>query len=268
MGPHGVSGHPAHHPVFSHVYVIADGESYTTSPDAAIDRQRATIRASVEALKETCRTVAIPCSRETVFPPLYMSIRAALAKIRRENRRARFTFDLSYGQRDLCMALLSLAPWLGGDVFCSFGARLPQRVPAPDRAVPAMLANVNYQTILAVLLRNRPVPVPATGLPFIPRQYLFSQVWPLYVRQRARKPDPEKPVPQYTRGRKPANDLSQATFSWFMKTLAEAGLVEEGPDSKNRKEKSYRITQNGETAFRFFADPATNSIVKQMLDGL
>jgi hypothetical protein len=129
-----------------------------------------------------------------------------------------------------------------------------------------MMENVNYQTILAVLLRNRPVPVPA-DVPFIPRSYLFQQVWPYYIRQRARTPVPGAPVVQYKRGQKPANDLSQATFSWFMMTLAEAGLIEGVRDRKNRKETAYRITSDGEMAFRFFADPSVNSIVKMMLEG-
>ena len=46
-----------------------------------------------------------------------------------------------------------------------------------------------------------------------------------------------------------------------------AGLVEEARDTKNGKEKAYRITVPGEKTFRFLADPATNSIVKMMLDG-
>ena len=255
-------------PSVTRVYIIAHGDCYATSPDQHTDRQRAATRAAAEAVKGICVSLSIPCSREMVFPPVYLSARTVLARIRRENPKPRFTFDLSGGQKDLCMALFALAPWIGGRVWNAFDGKLPQPVPVPDRDIRAMLANVNYQTILAVLLRNRPVSSGRPDIPFIPRQYLFSQVWPYYIRQRVRRPDPTKPVPEYKRGRKPANDLSQATFSWFLKTLAEAGLIEEGPgSSRNLKEKGYRITANGEAAFRFFADPVTNSIVKQMLDG-
>ncbi len=52
-----------------------------------------------------------------------------------------------------------------------------------------------------------------------------------------------------------------------MAKLRLAGLIEEGQGQGNRKEKMYRITENGKTAFRFFAEPAVNSIIKQMLDG-
>jgi hypothetical protein len=49
-------------------------------------------------------------------------------------------------------------------------------------------------------------------------------------------------VVNYRKGRKPAQNLSQATFSSFMVNLRDAGFIEERQDDKNRKEKAYRIT--------------------------
>ena len=51
-----------------------------------------------------------------------------------------------------------------------------------------------------------------------------------------------------------------------MGTLRDAGLIEEEYVPDSRKEKTYRITDAGETAFRFFSDPATNSLVRSMLE--
>jgi hypothetical protein len=101
--------------------------------------------------------------------------------------------------------------------------------------------------------------------------FLFEQVWPLYLRSRARKVEPAQagaPVVRYKRGQKPANNLSQATFSSFMVNLRKAGFVEEGQNEKNQKEKAYRITELGETAFRFYANPSIGSSVKRELEGL
>lgn len=254
-------------PGIARMYIIADSETFTISNTPIIEKERLAVRNAVGTTKAIAASLAIPCTRELVFAPVCPAVRMLFARICRENPGARFTFDLTGGPKPLCMALFSLAPWLGGEVYVSFDGKVPQPLPSLGRDVRAMLGNVNYQTILAVLLRNRPVPIPETGVPFIPRQYLFSQVWPYYIRQRVRKPEPGKPVLHYKRGRKPANDLSQATFSWFMKTLAEAGLIEICPYNGSLKERSYRISESGETAFRFFADPATNSMVKMMLDG-
>jgi hypothetical protein len=253
-------------PGITRVYVVAGSETYGISQNLQIEKERVAVRHSVESVKEIAASLAIPYAREMVFPPVLSSARTVLTKIRRENKRARITFDLSGGSRDLCMALFALAPWIGGDVWSSFDGKKPQQVPVPDRDIQAMLTNVNYQTILAVLLRNRPVPVPS-DVPYVRRSYLFQQVWPYYIRQRARKPVEGAPVVTCKRGRKPANDLSQATFSWFMATLTGAGLAEEVRDRRSRRETAYRITADGEMAFRFFADPAVNSIVKMMLDG-
>ncbi|HII97955.1 MAG TPA: MarR family transcriptional regulator [Methanoregula sp.] len=253
-------------PGITRTYVVADGGTYGISQNPQIEKDRAATRHAVESVKEIAVSLDIPFARETVFCPVLSSARTVLTKIRRENKRARFTFDLSGGSRDLCMALFALAPWLGGDVWSSFDGKMPQQVPVPDRDIRAMMVNVNYQTILAVLLRNRPVPA-NPDVPFVPRQYLFQQVWPYYIRQRAKKPVEGAPVVAGKRGLKPANDLSQATFSWFMATLTGAGLAGEVRDRRSRRETAYRITADGEMAFRFFADPATNSIVKMMLDG-
>lgn len=252
-------------PGITRVYVVADSEQASISQNPQIEMERAVVRKATESVKEIAASLSIPYSRELVFPPVFPSARTMLTKIRRENSKARITFDFSGGPRDLCMALFALAPWIGGEVWSSFGGKIPQRVPVPDRDVQAMLANVNYQTILAVLLRNRPVPA-GPDIPFVPRQYLFQQVWPYYIRSRIRTPKPTDPVIHYIRGRKPANDLSQQTFSTLVAQLRLAGLIDERPASDSRKERAYRISGPGETAFRFFANPATNSIVKMMLE--
>ncbi|OPX62830.1 MULTISPECIES: hypothetical protein [unclassified Methanoregula] len=254
-------------PGITSVYVVADSEQASISQNPQVEKERAAVRKATESVKEIAASLSIQYSRELVFPPVLPSARTVLTKIRHENRKARITFDLSGGPRDLCMALFALAPWIGGEVWSSFGGKIPQQVPVPDRDVQALLENVNYQTILAVLLRNRPASTVPMDIPYIPRQYLFQQVWPYYIRQRARRPVEGAPVAQYKRGRKPANDLSQATFSWFLKMLTGAGLAEEAPDRQRGRETAYRITADGEMAFRFFADPAANSIMKQMLDG-
>jgi hypothetical protein len=132
-----------------------------------------------------------------------------------------------------------------------------------------MMENPNYQTILAVLIRNRKTREDGSGISRVSRHYLYQQVWPYYTRSRTRSPGPEesiKPVVQYRKGRKPAQNMSHATFSGFVVNLRDAGLIEEGQDEKNRKEKAYRITETGDMAFRFFSDPAINTIVKTVLE--
>jgi hypothetical protein len=217
-------------------------------------------------VKDLSISLSIPFSYEIVHHPIYRSVRSVLTKIHRENPGARFTFDLSGGSKDFCLALMSFAPWLGGDVYSAFDEKSLRCIPLPDRTVRSMMENVNYQTILAVLLRNSPAPAVSPNYPYVPRQYLFQQVWPYYVRSRARTPNPDDPVVHYKRGQKPANNLSQQTFSTFMTQLRRAGFIKEEENRENRKERAYRLTGPGETAFRFFGVPATNSIVKMMLE--
>jgi DNA-binding PadR family transcriptional regulator len=51
-----------------------------------------------------------------------------------------------------------------------------------------------------------------------------------------------------------------------MGVLVSLGFVEAAPAPGNKKEKVYRITEKGETTFRFLADPVTNTLVKNMLE--
>ncbi|OPX65541.1 MULTISPECIES: winged helix DNA-binding protein [unclassified Methanoregula] len=249
-------------PSISRTCVIADEEVYGISQNPEIGKQRQAVRNAVSSVKEISASLSIPFSYEIVHHPVYPSVRSILTKIHRENLKARFTFDVTGGSKELCLALMSFAPWVGGEVFSSFDEKTLRSVPLPDRSVRTMMQNPNYQTILAVLLRkNR-----KGELTWFSRSYLFSQVWPYYQRMRTRKPKAGDRVIQYRNGRKPANNLSQATFSSFMAHLRSVGFIEEQQDEKNRKEKAYRITEPGETAFRFFADPATSSDVKTILE--
>jgi hypothetical protein len=258
-------------PAISHTYVLAGGEVYTDSPDPALGKERAATRNAVNGVKEISRSLAIPFERVTVFPPVYPSVRNAITAIHRNHPGARYSFDLSGGPKDLCMALFTVAPWVGAEVYSAFDGKVPQRVPVPDVSVTGIMANPNYATILSVLIRRRRMAGTGGDDLFVPRSYLFEQVWPLYLRSRARKPAPTQPgapVLRYKRGQKPANNLSQQTFSTFFATLRKAGFVEERQDGENRKEKAYRITELGETAFRFYADPSIGTSVKRELEGL
>lgn len=258
-------------PGISHTYVLAADEVYTISPDPVAEKGRVAVRGSVDGVKEICHSLGIVFERSIVFPPVYPSVRTILTGIHRKHPGARYTFDLSGGEKDLCMALFTVAPWVGAEIYSAFDGKVPQRVPVPDASVTGIMANSNYTTILSVLIRRRRLAGPGNEGLLIPRSYLFQQVWPLYLRSRSRRVVPAQagaPVVRYKRGHKPANNLSQATFSSFMVNLRKAGFVEEGQNEKNLKEKAYRITELGETAFRFFADSSLSSSVKQELEGL
>jgi len=258
-------------PTISHTYVLAGDEVYTESMNPALAKERAATRNAVNSVKEISGSLAIPFERITLFPPIYPSVRNALAGIHRNHPGARYSFDLSGGPKDLCMALFTIAPWVGAEVYSAFDGKVPQRVPVPDVSVTGIMANPNYASILSVLIRRRRLAGPGKEDLLVPRSYLFDQVWSLYLRLRERKvvpAQPGAPVVQNKRGIKPANNLSQQTFSTFCASLRKAGFIEEGQEGENRKEKAYRITELGETAFRFYADPSLSSSVKQELEGL
>jgi len=255
-------------PTITRTFVLADSTTYETSSNPEIEKQRLAVRHAVDAVKEISASLAIPFSRETVFPPTYNSVRSILTTIRHEYPGARFTFDLSGGSKPLCMALFSFAPWLGGNVYSAFDEKVPRNVPLPERPVRGMMDNPNYQTILALLLRTNHKD-PAAGMhDWVSREYIYKQLWSVYVPTRTKKEKPgDPPVPpvRYKSGRKPAAELTHGTLSTLMRTLDGAGLVLERVSEATKREKEYRITESGEIAFRFFADPATSTLVRTVL---
>jgi hypothetical protein len=263
-------------PAISRTIVFTDSTVHEESTDPVTDRHRLAVRNAVTATQEVSTSLSIPFSREMIFPPAYGSVRSALAKIRRQYPDARYTFELSGGSKELCLALFAFAPWLGGEVYASFDEKTARRVPLPDRTISSLLSNPNHQKILAILLNRKKMKkdaakgaVPEDPAVWVPRQYLYGQFFSSYVPSRTKKEKPgapPKPVAQNKSGRKPVAALSHATFSGFMRTLRDAGLIEEEYVPDSRKEKSYRITDAGEIAFRFFSDPATSSLVRSMLE--
>jgi len=260
-------------PAISRTIVFTDSIVHEGSPDPVTEKYRFAVRNAVSAVQEIAASLSIPFTRVVIVPPTYDSVRSALAKIRREYPDARFTFDLSGGSKELCLALFAFAPWLGGEVYASFDGKTARNVPLPDRTASSLLSSPNHQMILAILLNRsdmkKGTAKGAVPTPWVSRQYLYKQLWSAYVPSRTKKAkpgDPTKPVVQYMKGRKPAAELTHQTFSGFMGALRDAGLVEEEYAPDNRKEKIYRITEAGEIAFRFFSDPATGSLVRSMLE--
>ena len=256
-------------PIITRTCVLAESSVYELVKNEETEKQRATVRKAVSAVQEISAALSIPFSRELVFPPVYSSVRDILIRIHREVPAARFTFDLSGGSKPLCMALFAVAPWVSGEVYSAFDEKVPRHIPLPDRPIRSMLANPNYQVILALLLRSVKNDA-GTGVPgWVSRDYLFRQLWSVYVPSRTKSKKPDAPpgmVATYTHGRKPAAELTHGTFSDFMKALSLAGLVDEESAPENTRQKRYRITENGEIAFRFFSDPSTGTLVRTVLE--
>jgi len=254
-------------PTITHTIVFVESSVHEKSSNPDIEKIRHVTRNAIEAVKEISTSLSIPHSREIIYPPTYPAVRDAVARIRREHPDARFTFDLSGGSKPLCMALFSFAPWLEGEVYSTFDEKNARNIPLPDRPVRTMLANPNYQTILAILIRMHRREQ-GTLKKWVTRQYIFKQLWSMYVPSRTKKPKPgDPPVPpvKNKKGITPAFDLKHGTFSDFMRTLMDAGLIMERISSDSKREKIYQITESGETAFRFFATATTNSLVRTVL---
>ncbi|MDD1694689.1 MAG: hypothetical protein LUQ71_08190, partial [Methanoregula sp.] len=132
-----------------------------------------------------------------------------------------------------------------------------------------IVGNVNYQTILALLLRKYAKNSEPAHYEWVSREYLFKQFSSYYVPIRTKKEKPgvlpAAPAP-VRKGRKPAAELTHGTFSDFMRALLDGGFITQRESEDEKRQKVYRITETGEITFRFHADPATNTLVRTVLD--
>jgi hypothetical protein len=256
-------------PTITRTYVLADNTVYELSSNPEVEKARVAIRDAVAAVKEISVTLSIRFSRELIFQPIYPSVRDTVTKIHRECPGARFTFDISGGSKPLSNALFAVSSWLDGEVYSAFDQKAPRCIPLPKRSVRTLLANPNYQMILAILLRTGKKNAGIVPAEWVSRQYIFQQLFPFYVPSRTKRAKPDDPPVQpvkFKKGRRPAAELTHGTFSDFMRALVDAELVNEEVSTDEGREKMFRITERGGIAFRFFSDPSTNSLIRTLFD--
>jgi len=243
------------HPDITHTLIFADTELYTnnTRDGEAIRAGKDAARDAVSRVKALAASLKVPASLVYISPPVDSTARDAILKIKKEHPDARFSFDLSAGSKDACMALFTLSLWVEGDAYYTFTERkseaLRAKLAVPKVPAESVAANPNYVKILQTLYRSPGKEEPSIRV--VPRSYLFLQLSGFYVPVRKKGVRVAKnttgKTDLYTGKKAVLHELSQGTFSNILRTMTTLDLIEEmeGQDS-NRKEKYYRITPSGE----------------------
>jgi hypothetical protein len=248
-------------PDITHTFVFADTELYTnTVKDAgAVRAQKDTARDEVNKVKALAASLKIPASLVYVNPPADVSVRDSVLKIKKEHPGAKFTFDLSAGSKDMCLALFTLSLWVEGEACYAFSnhntGAVSTNLAVPKAPVGDVAANPNYLKILRTLAATPVKPEQKPGTRVVPRSYIFNQLAGFYVPIRKKGVNVTEnktgKTDLFTGKRAVLHDLSQGTCSNILKVMVAAGLIEEGAGPEdNRKEKYYRITPSGELSLR------------------
>lgn len=247
------------HPDITHAYVFADTGIYSNDArdDAGARAGKEETREAVTKVRDLSASLKMPSSLVYVSPPADASVRDAVLKIRKERPDARFSFDLTAGSKDMCLALFGISLWVGGEAYYAFGGpkKEPHQAKLAVPKIPAenIVANQNYVKILRTLAYAPGKQEPSARV--LPRSYLFNQLSGFYVPVRSKgvkiAENRTGKTDLYTGKKAVLYELSQGTCSSFLNTLAGWDMIEEVPGlAGNRKEKYYRITSCGELALR------------------
>ena len=247
-------------PGITHAFVFADLELYSNSSrdGEALRKQKDMAREAVNQVRALATSLKIPAPLVYVSPPADVTARDAILKIKKEHPDARFSFDLSAGSKDMCMALFALSLWVQGDAYYTFadrkGAAAGAKLAVPRTPAETVAANPNYLKILQTLYntpgkQDHPLRV-------VPRSYLFNQLSAAYIPMRKKgvkvAANTMGKTDLYTGKKAVMHKLSQGTCSSFLNTLAGWDMVQELPEGSvsNMKEKYYVITPSGALALQ------------------
>jgi len=218
-------------PGITHTVIIVKEDVYVNKPRSDPEGQvaREAVRDAIEKVKAIARPLGIPCTTARISPDTIESVRTPVLAILRDHPDARFSFDITQGNRLICLGLLAISFWMEGDAYyltpdIRFRKVLVPKVPSRD-----ILANQNYLTILELLS----MPVGKGWL----RETLFNEVKEVYHPIRKRGDGGVH------------RELQQATFSRFLSTLETWGLIRGEINPGSTGEKIYRITPEGEMVF-------------------
>ncbi len=246
-------------PDITHTFVFADIELYSNSSrdGEVLRKQKDTAREAVNQVRALATSLKIPAPLVYVSPPADATARDAILKIRKEHPEARFSFDLSAGSKDMCMALFALSLWVQGDAYYTFAERKGEATAAklavPKTPAETVAANPNYIKILQMLYntpgkQDHPIRV-------VPRSYLFTQLSVSYIPVRKTgvkvAANTMGKTDLYTGKKAVMYKLSQGTFANILRTMVALDLVREFPNPESsRKENYYTITPSGALALQ------------------
>ena len=123
-------------PGISRTIVFTDSIVHEGASDPVTDKDRLAVRNAYSAVQEISASLSIPFTRELIFPPAYVSVRTALAKIRRDTRMPASPSISRAGQRNSAWRSLPSHPGLAGR--CMRHSMRSPHARSPCRTAPSV----------------------------------------------------------------------------------------------------------------------------------
>jgi hypothetical protein len=236
----------------SHVHIIASGENnHNTIPlainefkmDKAVvvvekkvfdepeaNKHNPAIIQSIKKVEEMVNSTNKKFELKFVDVISLNTVRDAVLEIVNENRGATFYFNVSGGTKVLSNGLFMMAIWLDGIAYHVGEDKLLQRLIIPRVHSDEIRKNENYISILEILAKSRSMEKL--------RKDLYPEMKSHYV--------PIRDVGKITK-----RQLAQGTLTKWTIDLENWGLIQIGNPEGNRKDKLYKLTDDGLFTLKF-----------------
>lgn len=222
-------------------FVIVEKNIGKISPKADIDQTELTkkIHAAIRKVRTKSEEMDITCETLQIESVSLESIRDAVLEVFFRYPDARYSFNITGGTKLHSIGLFVMSLWLAGEVYYTPTKSDIYKLAIPKMKVKELSGNPNYIEILKVLAP--PAKTKEKGSPrAVTRKDLLNEMKKRY-----------KPVRDIG-DKKTKRELGSGTLTKLLANMLEWDLVIEEFRSGSKKEKIYKITQDGEFALKFF----------------
>lgn len=241
----------------SEVRILVEETIYESFPDdfeideekkKERENERKAIIGAINTVREKCRLLEIGFEEIRLKDTSLLSVREALISLTQHSKDTRLTFNLSGGTKMLSLATFVMALWLDAEIYLTPRTGQLEHINIPRMHLNDIQKNPNYIEALKILYtyakkvnqlnrkqteNNNPDMEP---FPWMPGKDFNRELTKNYQHTRFKGETKETKSP------------NKSVISKIKDQLEEWNLLEERVKPKNKREKEYRLTADGEWA--------------------
>ncbi|MCQ1537825.1 hypothetical protein FTO68_02325 [Methanocalculus taiwanensis] len=222
----------------THVAVVVEKDIYSEKIDDSLylKKTKPKIQESISKVKVQCKTIAVTFSEVKIEDTSLISVRNAILELitHYNPENLRLSFNLSGGTKQLSLSLFVMAIWLDGEVYLTPEEESIKHFSIPKMYLRDIRKNPNYVQALVILGDYMGLKMNTNNKnKWMPGKAFAKEMISTYTTIRFKDDKKQERTPH------------RGTITKILSPLIEWELVEERQRPNNKREKEYRLTQDG-----------------------